>query len=626
MTTAPRPLDAQERAAWRRAQDLWGVHMHDPEIRPGEGRRSGAPAWFAFPPVIAVDTRFVARLGAASELESIFAHELGHHVLAPSTRIDSLKIRHQLARASAATRLRVDRNADADELSLLANLWTDLLVNTRVALLQRRRDAATGSHGRPGIVTASMLLFRESFDTRDRLWWVYLRAYELLWNLPAATLCAADPPPRPPDPRADRAHPRGEQPLESIDVRFRAEEQALREARDAAFAAEDELRALTRTHPEVDANIVADLVRTFAADPVAGALRFGLVAWPYLHERPRGKSEGPPSGACAADGTPATPDELGRVLADPRLRGPVPDSPIASTAMGDPGAAPATGHGAGQSLGLAETLALYEGSDAASVMAAWYRTQAVPWVRPYRQWRPARPQSDLPGPLELWEVGDDLAEIDWSATLQAAPQVVAGVTTRRRSTLDDEPAPDDAPVELDLYIDSSGSMPHPSQGSPAVLAGTILALSVLRGGGRVRVASFSGPGQVAGTDRFTRDADAVARALATFFAGGTSFPLDLLRDRYARVRPDDGATRNLVVLSDDGLMSMFGAGNDAYAGVAARVRPLFATATLVVQDPRRVVASAAVDAGYDVVYLETMDDAPAACARLAAAIRGKENA
>ncbi|MGL1395359.1 hypothetical protein ACSTI7_23440, partial [Vibrio parahaemolyticus] len=83
--------------------------------------------------------------GGADEWESVFAHELGHHVLAPSTRLDALKIRHQLARALHAAGAYAIRDAD---LSLLSNLWTDLLVNSRVAVLQRRRDGP----GEPGIV------------------------------------------------------------------------------------------------------------------------------------------------------------------------------------------------------------------------------------------------------------------------------------------------------------------------------------------------------------------------------------------------------------------------------------------------------------------------------------------
>ena len=45
----------------------------------------------------------------------------------------------------------------------------------------------------------------------------------------------------------------------------------------------------------------------------------------------------------------------------------------------------------------------------------------------------------------------------------------------------------------------------------------------------MQATTWSGPDQVAGTDGFTRDADAVLRAVVAYFGGSTAFPLDLLR-------------------------------------------------------------------------------------------------
>lgn len=654
--TSPQPsrpaplLERGARAAWESAQALWGVHMTDADLRPGAGAEHGAPAWFTFPPAITVDPEMVAALGAADELESVFGHELGHHALAPSTRIDALKIRHQLARALAAAGALEVRD---DDVSFLANLWTDLLVNTRLALLQRRRD---GGSAEPGIVRTSRIIYRPGFGTTRRVWWVYMRAYELLWNLPASTLCPVEPPaPAPIEPPKHANEP----PLSSLPERFREQEAALRAARREAERIAAELERVVTTHPPVDADDVARIVRTFASDPVAGALRFGVIVAPYLIEEQKarpaqgqaeggglgtadgaGAAPGDGRGYCAADGAPATAEEIGRVLPDRRLHGAVPSRGDA-TAPGEQdadhgegghrrGDHAGLGHGRGngQALGVARTLALYSGSDADTVLAAWYRAEAAPWVRPFTQRAPAQPAPELPGPLESWETGDDLADLDWSATLQAAPVVVPGITTRRRSYLDDEPTPVETGIELDLYIDSSGSMGDPRSGSPAVLAGTVLALSVLRGGGRVRVTSFSGPGQVAGSDGFTRDHVRVVTALADYFGGGTTFPLDLLAQRYDPLplpRRGGGASdvrRHLVVLSDDGLVSMFGVGNEPFAGVARRVRAKLTTATLVVLAHARGVEALAVAAGYDMLYVKTMDDAPQVCARLAEVLHG----
>ncbi|PTT15935.1 NAD/NADP transhydrogenase subunit alpha [Microbacterium sp. HMWF026] len=601
------PLAGDDRRAWESAQQLWGVRMHDATLRPGAGREHGAPAWFTFPPQIVVDPRMVADLGGADELESVFAHELGHHALAPGTRLDALKIRHQLARtlvAAGATSLR------DDDLAMLANLWTDLLVNARVALLQRRRDGP----GEPGITRLSRSLFRASRDTGGRLWWVYLRTYELLWNLPPGTLCAVQPPPAPRLPQPRRADVEASEPY-----RRRADDR-VRAARVEAERVARELAEATITRPGLDADLLAELVRTFAGDAVSGALRFGVLMAPYI-VADRAMLERMPSGVCAADEAPPGGPELGRVLADRRLHEPLPAREM-------PGRGPASGvtrsdgGGAGQALGIAETLELYDAADQDAVLAAWYRSEAARWVRPLTRRAPSTPSEELPGPVETWETGDDLADLDWPATLRAGGVVVPGITTRRRSFLADEPLPRETSITLDLYIDSSGSMPDPQTGSPAVLAGTILALSILRGGGRVRVASFSGPGQVGGSEDFSRDPVRVVRDLALFFGGGTTFPLDLLERRSLGRQPASRERRHLVVLSDDGLVSMFGEGDPDRAGVAAQVRATLSTGTLVVLDSSRQVEPLARAAGYDLLYIESMDDAPRACAELAEVLNG----
>lgn len=595
-------------AAWQSAQALWGVSLHEPELV-----AEAAPpsfAWFSFPPQVTVDVPALHAAGAAAELESVFAHEIGHHVLSPSTRLDSLKLRHQLGRALLAS----DRPALPEVLGLLSNLWSDQLINLRVAALQRRRDASS----EPGMIRLWRRL--SVVKPSDQFTWVLRRAYELCWALPPGTLCRENPPVRH---RPQRTKLRHDEVAIAVAGRYAEQERKLQQATIEVRAAEQAIEAGILADPVADAHLLARLTRLFADDPISGALGFGMLAAPYL---PRsGELGGGAQLGCAgeAGAQPATASEVGAVLSDPRLSTP----PVHPAAGIGPGAEPhpdaAPQPSASQGYGLAETLALYDPSLADAVLATWYRNQARPWVKPLTELRPVTDAADLPGPLEQWELGDDLADLDWPGTLTAAPEILPGVTTRRRARIDDLERPAPATVRLDLYIDSSGSMPDPRQGSPAVLAGAILALSVLRGGGAVRPTSWASQRQVAGPTGFLRDPVAAMAGIAYYFAGGTSFPLDLLRDRYAGL-PDAGAEirRHLVVLSDDGLDSMFGVGNQPYAQVAAQVRPKLTTATLVLQDRYRKVAPLAEAAGYDVVYLESMDDAPAICARLAEVIHG----
>lgn len=614
------------------------MQMHDARLAPGAAAEHGAPAWFSFPPSVTVDPIFLRERGLDAELESMFAHELGHHVLAPSTRIDSLKIRHQLSR----TLLAAGASANSpvmEQASLLSNLWTDLLVNTRLAQLQHRRHP----DAEPGIIRVGRVLYPGG--AQSRLWWLYCRGYELLWQLPAGTLCAVEAPPAPPrvfqppkeaiDWAGGRAPTRAwVDDLSSVPKERRDRERSWRAAQWAKAEADAALAAATATAPHVDAGFVADAVRTFAHDPVAGALRFGVIAAPYLLEGASGRTPADAAdglAACGSSQEPATAEELGRILGDGRMHGRLPTHPGLAGATAETGG-DADGDGEdvqtadadGQTLGVAATLRLYSELSADAVLAAWYRTQAAGWVKPYRRRVLTRLADSIPGPDELWELGDDLNDIDWAVTFRGGP-VIPGITTRKRSQLPDEPVEQHDRIDLDLYIDSSGSMPRPAVGSAAILAGAILILSILRGGGRVRVTSFSWTGQVSGTDAFLRDPNALIAALAYFFGSGTTFPLDLYGERYLSLSPRDRTVqRHVVVLSDDGLTSMFGAGQEQFKHIAKEVRARLTTGTLVLMDRRRAVAGLAAESGYDVIYLDSMDDAPRACAALAEVLRGRE--
>lgn len=615
--TGRAPTDA-ELAAWQAALDLWGVQLHPPSMV--RDSANGTFAWFSFPPSISIDLDELTRQSAEPHLASVFAHEIGHHVLSPSTRIVSFKLTQQMARAIVASDPRraipVTRTAQ-----LLSNLWSDLLINDRVVRMQRRLHPGA----EPGLIALWRTLTARE-PASHPAWWVLMRTYELLWSLPSNTLCPNDPPAIP---EAVREDVRARQHVDpaTLDVStvredLQDKERAHRAAAMRVRAIQDELLLSQPVQPVADAEYVAQAVRTFGADPVGGALTFGMVLVPYLVLASMiPDAAALPGGGCAEQGgAPATAAELVQVLADPRLDE-LPAHP-AATAVGDSVAEQAAEQGSGQSYGVAETLTLFAGSDPNAVMLAWYEAQARGWVRPLRQCGRGVAAHGVPGPLETWELGDDATELDWPATLTVNPVVVPGVTTRRRTQLPDDPVSTTEAVTLDLYIDSSGSMPRPDRGSAAVLAGMILVLSVLKGGGRVRVTSWSGRGQVAGDSVYTRDRLEIMRQLTTFFSGSTVFPLDLLAHRYPPGEGSPNELRHLVVLSDDGLMSLFGAGQEEHTGVAGAVRRQLATATLLVQDRSRSVAAPAAEAGYDVDYLDTMSDAPAVCARLAARIGG----
>jgi hypothetical protein len=163
----------------------------------------------------------------------------------------------------------------------------------------------------------------------------------------------------------------------------------------------------------------------------------------------------------------------------------------------------------------------------------------------------------LPEGLTAWDTGEPIEAVDWIATATRSPVVIPGMTTVQRLTGTTEGSDEDSqPVDLDLYVDSSGSMPNPKQRvSYLTLAGAILALSALRVGARVQVTLWSGTDEFIVTDGFVRDEDAVLQVLTGFFGGATAFPLHVLRRTYLeqkRVQPT-----HIVVISDNGVDTMF---------------------------------------------------------------------
>jgi len=122
------------------------------------------------------------------------------------------------------------------------------------------------------------------------------------------------------------------------------------------------------------------------------------------------------------------------------------------------------------------------------------------------------------------------------------------------------------PFDLDLFVDSSGSMADPRVNvSYPALAGAIVCLSALRAGARVRVTLWSGAHQFDITDGFVRDEHAALSVLTGYFGGGTAFPLHVLRDRYLGPKPPDRPA-HIMVISDDGVSTMFGRDERKRAG------------------------------------------------------------
>lgn len=511
------------RAAWPQALEAWSrfTRIRDARLCASrvEAAREGLSGSFAMIRLrdqsVVIDLETAASLGLADYAVEILAHEIGHHVLAPGSATDQFRLLARIRRALPT----LEKHA-----AMVANLYTDLFINDRLqrraglrmADIYRRLAAAdAGPDGGPPAKQAAV-------------WTLYLRIYEQLWKLDKGDL--------------------------------------------GSRGADDRI--------DGDAWLGARVIRVYAEDWMGGAGRFAALLLPYLveladdaaaaaalrhlHDTRDAARDCDPQGALDIE-----PDEAGGALH------PVHDARI----TGAEDAAPADA-GTEQARGqMREPFEYGEILKAAGIALSpheiavrYYRERALPHLVPFpKQRRPAAPELQPEG-LDPWDVGDPLDDIDWLQTVLQSPRPVPGLTTVRRhhgqvpATVDKP-----APVDLDMYVDSSGSMPDPQvQTSYLALAGAIVALSALRAGARVQVTLWSGKDQAVRTRGFVRDADDILAVLTAFFGGATCFPIHLLRDTWhqpARAsRLSARRPAHILMISDDGITTMFDADERGNSG------------------------------------------------------------
>lgn len=467
---------------------------------------------------VVVSLRQVALRGLRRFPTEVLAHEIGHHILCPADLGDNARLLARVRRSLPT----VEHHAP-----LVANLFADLLINDR---LQRRR----------GLDVAGVYRALAGPEPATGLWAMYLRTYEILWSLGRGTLTAG----------AGAGHER--------------DQRDMRDQRDQR----DERAA----HIEADAVLAARLVRTFARDWLRGAGSFAALCLPHLldDEGQAGLEASRIWQDAVSAGAGGMPDGLTELDADeaagavhpaldPALNGSGADPPP------DDGDARAAADGGAQARGQYREPFEYgqilraTGLDLTDheVACRYYRERAAAHLIPFPVRRMPPVGEPLPEGVETWDVGAPLADIDWTETVLRG-SVIPGVTTVQRVWGTSHGVePEEIPLDLDLYVDSSGSMPDPQvQVSHLALAGAIVALSALRAGGRVQATLWSGTRQFTSTSGFVRDERAVLSVLTGHFGGGTAFPIHVLRDTYARRSTTDRPAHVLVV-SDDGVTTMF---------------------------------------------------------------------
>ncbi len=506
-------------AAWPGALAAWSkfTRLRAPNlcVTSDAAKQEGLTGSFAM--IRLVDQAIVVDLSAAEANRvagyalEILAHEIGHHVLAPATLTDHARMIARMRRALPTLE---------PQAPMVANLYTDLLINDR---LQRS----------VGLRMAEVYRAMSRDSTQGGVVWsLYLRIYEILWSLERGSLGGG--------PTTDRL--------------------------------------------EGDALLGARLVRSYARDWLDGSGRFAALLLPHLLEDQQSAKiieKFLDTRHAGAGGDPAGLIEEETGEKDGAIH-PAQDAALAELPVSDDDDAESGGTDGPRdvarnisSRGQArEPFQFGEILRASGVTISdhdaavrYYAERARPYLVPFPSREMPESSEPLPEGLEPWEMGHSLDEVDWFQSVLQSPRIVPGLTTVQRvwgTTEGQEPRRE--PLDLDLYVDSSGSMPNPQQlTSYAALAGAILCLSALRAGARVQATLWSGKRQFITTDGFVRDRDTVLRVLTGYFGGATAFPIHVLRDTYAG-RVASARPAHILVISDDGVSTMFDQDEQGHSG------------------------------------------------------------
>ena len=521
------------RAAWPEALAVWSryTRLRDPRLcsTTVSAAREGLSGSFAMIRLldqsVVIDLQAVRQYALEDFGIEILAHEIGHHVLAPATALDHFRLIARMRRALPT----LEQHA-----AMVANLYTDLCINDR---LQRQAGLR--------METIYRKLAQAPAGPASRMWTLYMRIYEHLWQLAPGQLAGS------------------------------------------GFADADAL--------DTDAWLGARVIRVYGADWMRGAGRFATLVLPYLlndqaaHEKLQAWHDtGAAAEGCLPDGMHAfDPDE------DDDIVHPLDDPAVSGDDVGTSEPQPAATRSTGQAREPFEYGEILRAGGVVlsphAIAMRYYRERALPHLVDFpRRPSPRAPEPEMEG-LEPWELGASIERVDWLHSLALSPTPIPGFTIMQRR-MTEEPAFEKrpVPVDLDLYVDSSGSMPNPqvSTSFPA-LAGAIVALSALRAGASVQVTLWSGKRDVMGTTGFVRDADQILHVLTGFFGGSTCFPIHRLRDTYPAQGQRQRMT-HILMISDSGITTMFDRderGNSGWDVAAAALRAAGGGGTMALDMP-----------------------------------------
>jgi hypothetical protein len=378
--------------------------------------------------------------------------------------------------------------------SLIVNIYEDLFINDK---LKRQHNLRMEE------------VYQKIGKQDDKFWNFYMRTYEILWALPESTLTT------------------------------------------------DNLENSIHS----DAILVNRIVRNYSNDWLRGAFDFGNICYPYFignadpnsarlisifHDT---KDIG--SGAEIPNGI--TDVEIESILGeglDPSLGAMKKGEASEETSPPKPPLSPSQYSAICAALGVKATKS--------ELAYKYYKEKALPYLVSFPSIvSPGAPEAILEG-TDLWDIGSPIENINWFESLLKGPAVIPGYTTIENH-YGEMPSfeIESNPIDLDLFVDCSGSMPDPqSEISYLAIAGAIIALSALRVGSKVRATLWSGENEYFSTEVFTKNEKSILEILTGYIGGGTCFPLGLLKKEYEN-RPKNKKKTHILVISDEGIDTMY---------------------------------------------------------------------
>lgn len=491
---------ADWQALWPQAMALWSPYLklhepiwlqHDEMIEEHDFEKQIAAIKLTDQRVL-VNIAEIKSLGLEEYALEILAHEIGHHVYAPANMKQQLQLLSSIYQSLPEF---------GQHAAHVANLFTDLLINYH---LQRHKNCR--------IDKVYQRLNQQSKNKEPSpLWDVYMGIYEQLWQLPATTLT----------------------------------QEKLTDAQQG------------------DAILGSRIIKVYGKNWLVGASRFAMLMTPYLEDfKPNNQL------SVLIDTLGVGENYKGGDVIDLPTIAPIHpnfDENLGGRKKGeidqDESKADSNSESSNQGLNPSQyqVIMRFAGVNMSSdeVVIDYYRKKVQPYLLPFpKKAQPAPSDTHFAG-YELWDIGDDPTQLDWVSTAFYGKPAIPGVTTRKALY---EPSEDmdtvkNMPCNLDLYVDSSGSMPNPSfEFSYPTLAGALLCLSALRAGAKVKVTLWSSADHCISTDGFIDDEQEVLSLLTGYFGRGTNFPLPVLKETYHQ--PSERPTQ-IVVLSDDGVDTLY---------------------------------------------------------------------